>query len=189
MKNYILFIIIFILSFFVISNRLKAQCSVNIGPDKTICMGSQVKIGKDVNAYTYSWSNSATLSSATDSTPMAYPVVNTTYVVTVDFGNGCIITDDVVVTVVNSPTVTVCSNKIIAYGLVDTLWAVGSGTIGPYSYQWSPTYGLYTPNDDTTFVSPVDTTIYTVTVTDANGCTNTGEVWVTAYNCPNYPIA
>ena len=62
-----------------------------------------------------------------------------------------------------------------------TLTAQSSGT-GPYSYSWSN--GATTPSIT---VSPLSNTTYTVTVTDASGCTGTAskEVVVKNVNCNN----
>jgi gliding motility-associated-like protein len=49
----------------------------------------------------------------------------------------------------------------------------GSG----YRYAWSPT--VNNPNAPTTMTSPKQTTLYTVTVTDQNGCRDTAQVLIT----------
>ena len=171
------------------SYNIKAQCSADAGADITICNGNYVKIGKSQTAYTYSWSPSSSLSSPNDSTPFAFPIVNTTYTLTIDDGAGCTATDDIAVTVIDNPTVTVSPDINIAFGTQDTIFATAAGTLAPYSYEWSPTSGLMTPDNDSTIVIPPDTMVYTVTVTDANGCTNTGSVWVSVFNATLYPIA
>lgn len=44
------------------------------------------------------------------------------------------------------------------------------GGTAPYKYQWYPSTGLATPNDDETKATPNCTTTYTLVVTDAKGC-------------------
>jgi hypothetical protein len=60
-----------------------------------------------------------------------------------------------------------------------------SGGTAPYSYSWTPTTGL----DDATAANPKaeigSTTTYTVTVTDANGCTAGSSVVLTVPPLPN----
>jgi gliding motility-associated-like protein len=43
-----------------------------------------------------------------------------------------------------------------------------NGGSGNYSYSWTPVEGLDNPNIQNPLASPLDTTIYTVTVTDLN---------------------
>gem|GEM_PF-261172 len=69
---------------------------------------------------------------------------------------------------------TVSDDVTIASGATTTLTATGGTT-----YSWSPTTGLSDPSSATTDASPTVTTTYTVTITDAEGCTQTGEVTVT----------
>jgi gliding motility-associated-like protein len=55
----------------------------------------------------------------------------------------------------------------------------GSGTgIAPLSYSWSPSYGLNATNISNPLATPTITTIYTLTITDAIGCTVSDTVVV-----------
>ena len=74
-------------------------------------------------------------------------------------------------------------SKTISCGSTSTTinGSATSGT-GPYSYAWSPTTGLSNPNIASPTASPTSTTNYTVTVTDANGCTDTDQTTVTINN-------
>ena len=93
------------------------------------------------------------------------------------------------VTVHDNPTVDAGANQTVNYGYPDlhsataNLNAVGSGGTAPYTYAWSPAANL----DDPTSASPVATLgmtgeSYTVTVTDANGCTSSDQVTVCVNN-------
>lgn len=49
---------------------------------------------------------------------------------------------------------------------------------GGITYSWSPTEGLSDPNIGNPIAQPETSTLYTVTVTDENGCTATDDVFV-----------
>ena len=109
---------------------------------------------------TLSWSPGATLSSTTVANPTASPTTTTTYTLTAT-ANGCTSNDDVTVTVVPGPTVTV-NNATICSGQTATLTATPSATGG--TYLWSPG-GATT---QTINVSPTTTTTYTVTYSNGS---------------------
>jgi gliding motility-associated-like protein len=123
---------------------------------------------------TLSWSPGATLSSTTIANPVASPSTTTTYTLTAS-ANGCTSNDDVVVTVVPGPTVTV-NNATICSGQTAALTATPSAAGG--TYLWSPG-GATT---QTINVSPTTTTTYTVTYSNGS-CASTpasGVVTVSA---------
>ena len=109
---------------------------------------------------TLSWSPGATLSSTTIANPTASPTTTTTYTLTAT-ANGCTSNDDVTVTVVPGPTVTV-NNATICSGQTATLTATPSAAGG--TYLWSPG-GATT---QTINVSPTTTTTYTVTYSNGS---------------------
>ncbi|MFO7670824.1 MAG: T9SS type A sorting domain-containing protein [Bacteroidales bacterium] len=55
------------------------------------------------------------------------------------------------------------------------------GGTGPYIFTWIPEKGLDDPKSLTPVSSPSDTTVYTLKVTDANGCFRTDRVVVNAH--------
>jgi len=70
-------------------------------------------------------------------------------------------------------------DKYVNYGYGSncvTLTGSAAGGVGPYTYSWSPG-GTGATNQQTT-VCPTTTTTYTLTVTDANGCSRSDEVTV-----------
>lgn len=88
------------------------------------------------------------------------------YTIVVQDANGC--SDDTQATI-NEPTqpgVTVSPDTTICLAGTATLTADVQGGTGPYTYAWNP--GGST--NQTINVSPVNNTTYTVTATDANGC-------------------
>ena len=68
-------------------------------------------------------------------------------------------------------------NVIYGYGSNCTsLNGSAAGGVAPYTYSWSPTGDA--PNSSNTIVCPTDTTMYTLTVTDKNGCVRSDDVVV-----------
>jgi gliding motility-associated-like protein len=139
---------------------------VNAGPDQAICIGASATIAGS-GAATYTWNNGVTNNVAFT------PALTNTYTVTGTDANGCVNTDQVVVTVNPLPTVGAGADQTICIGASVTL----SGT-GATSYTWNNavTNGIA--------FSPVATATYTVTGTDANGCINTDQVVVTVNPLP-----
>lgn len=139
-----------------------------------VCAGNSVMI-HGYDALTYAWSPAATLSNPNIDMPMAMPAVTTTYTVTMDRGYGCLVVDSTVVTVNALPTVTASANdSTVCMG--DSVTVMGGGAT---SYAWS---GGVT--DNVAFAA-MATDTYTVTGTDANGCTNTSSVMITVNALPN----
>ncbi|HEU4717251.1 MAG TPA: gliding motility-associated C-terminal domain-containing protein, partial [Bacteroidia bacterium] len=117
--------------------------------------------------YTYSWAPSGgTAQSATG-------LQAGTYTVTTTDANGCITTQSVTVTQPTQLNVTTTPDAVCA-GSQATISASASGGTAPYAYSWQ---GGGTSATNT--VTPVSTTVYTVSITDANNCTTTGSVTVT----------
>lgn len=139
---------------------------VSAGPDQTICIGASVVLNGS-GASTYTWNNSV-------SNGVAFaPIATNTYTVTGTDVNGCINTDQVVVTVNPLPIVDAGADQAICIGASATLNGSGAST-----YTWNN--GVI----NNTAFSPVATNTYTVTGTDANGCINTDQVVITVNPLP-----
>jgi gliding motility-associated-like protein len=92
--------------------------------------------------------------------------------VTITDNIGCVSTATVVITEPNQLQANATVPGAICLGASTTLTSTPNGGTPGYSYAWSPSGG----NGSTAGVSPSATTVYTVTVTDANGCTALGSV-------------
>lgn len=139
----------------------------NAGKDTAICNGTNTTLTAS-GGMVYSWSTGETTRSITVS-----PNVTITYTVTVSSSCGTA-SDDVTVTVNPNPAANAGIDQTICFGISDTLTASGGET-----YAWST--GATTTSIN---VTPVYTTTYTVTVTDANGCFATDDVVVTVNPLP-----
>lgn len=156
--------------------------TVSAGSNQSICLGASASLGGSptasggVSPYTYSWSPSTALSSATAANPSANPTSTTNYTVTVTDNGGCVKSSSVSVTV-NSVTVSVTpASANISGGDNISLTASGAST-----YSWSPSTGLNQTTGATVIATPSTTTSYTVTGTNGNGCSATQLVVVTVY--------
>ncbi|MDX9773080.1 MAG: PKD domain-containing protein [Bacteroidales bacterium] len=132
--------------------------------------------------YTYLWDNAASLNDATMANPTAKPGVTTTYTVTVTDANGCTEQASIVVNVAPVLTVNATADDMFigtCLTSVSHLDATVTGGEAPYTYKWTPLTGLDDNNIQTPTAKPAVTTTYTVTVTDANGCTATSNVLIT----------
>ncbi len=136
----------------------------------SICSGGTATLTA-TGATTYSWSPSATLSSATGSVVTGNPTSTTIYTVVGTTGS-CSVAATTSINVIASPTLAVNSTSICA-GSSATLTASGVST-----YTWTSPVS----NSPSISVTPTGTTIYTVSG-QAAGCagtfTATGTVSVT----------
>ncbi len=147
------------------------------------CMGQPVVFtdtssGVD-GSTTYTWNFGADASSPTANTAgphnITYGSAGTkTITLTIDNGS-CSSTITETITVNPQPTITVSPDVAICEGNDTQLTASGAGL----SFVWSPATGLDDPNIANPVASPTSTTTYTVTGTDANGCSGTEQVTVT----------
>ena len=150
--------------------QASADVTVNVNPlpmadagnDVSICDGDCATLTA-TGGVSYLWSDGQTTASIN-----VCPTSTTTYTVTVTDANGCENTDEVTVTVNPLPVASAGPDAYICLGDCATLTASGG-----VDYLWS--------TGDTTqdiTVCPTDSTLYSVTVTDANGCEAADEVEV-----------
>ena len=86
--------------------------------------------------------------------------------------NGCTDTAHHSIDIVPRPVANATAgSKVLCLGTSTTLSASGGVT-----YQWSPAENLSNPKTSSPLATPTVSTTYQVAVTDANGCSDTGEV-------------
>ncbi len=139
-----------------------------ISGNNHICSGQSTTLSASGSS-SYAWSNGASTSFITVNTPGNYTV-------TVTLPNGCSSSATVNVSVGTTPTPTILGNTTFCQGQSTTLTANGG-----VSYAWS--------NGGTgNSVSVSQIGIYTVTATNAEGCTGTATVTVAVNPLPNVDI-
>lgn len=119
------------------------------------------------------------------SNPVAKPLVTTTYIVTVTDANGCQATDDITITVAPVLNVSATADDYIlstcptSQAQITSIAGGGEELAGGgYTWSWAPSTGLSATNIPNPIAKPASTTTYTVTVTDANGCTAVNTVTI-----------
>lgn len=147
------------------------------GAGLSICPGRSTNLTGTATGglqpYTYTWSNGSTGSVISVS-----PVTNTTYTVTVRDVNGCTSSAQVLVNVLAAPTPAINGSSSVCAGTEIPLTAFGGER-----YLWST--GATTA-EITALITA--TSVFTVTATDANGCTATATRTVSATSLPSAAI-
>lgn len=138
---------------------------VNLGPDTVLCNGQPIVLDAGFSSGV-TWSTNAT-------TQTISPTTSGTYSVTVEYQPGCFANDDIEVTFSTPFTVDLGNDTDICTGQTVVLDAGNPGL----SYLWSTT-------DATQTISATTTGTYTVTVTDANGCSISDDKTVTVHTLP-----
>ncbi|MBK7441607.1 MAG: T9SS type A sorting domain-containing protein [Bacteroidetes bacterium] len=169
----------------------KTQCIVDAGPDTTFCeqypietltLGSNVTVTGEA-PFSYSWScyyeflgHIYTASDFINDTTVINPSLisgidgEQLFTLTVTDATGATCSDDIIISLY--PFVNTLEVKQAYISSMDTtsLYSALLGGTFPYTYLWSPDYVLSDPTDLNTLASPDVTTVYSLLLTDANGC-------------------
>ncbi len=150
---------------------------VDLGPDVSVCSGDSITIRAttSVPGGTFIWNGVNT--GTVDSIRIA-PTATATIIVNYTVSAGCIDADTLVVNIAAAPTGAIAGNLAICTGASTTLTASGGTT-----YLWSTT-----DVTDAITVAPLVSTTYTVTVTNAGGCSDTVSATVMVTNGRANPI-
>jgi hypothetical protein len=142
--------------------------SISINGPSAACFGTVVNLIGG-GGTTYTWNTSATTSSIT-----VFATSTTTYSLNATDINGCTGSAIKIVIVNQLPTLGVSStSSLLCSGSTATLTAMGANT-----YTWSTG-----PSGSSIVISPTASTNYTVTGTDANGCTNSTMISQSVADC------
>ena len=131
--------------------------------DTGICIGNNIKLHA-TGGNRYAWSPTNTLSDSTAENPIATPLSDEQYNVTVTDLNGCVSQDSVSIIVNPLPVVTINPDRVICSGVGIELWATGG------TYEWSPTATLSCDTCSNPVASPLVNTEYKVKVSNQFGC-------------------
>ncbi len=155
---------------------VNALPNASAGNNVSICAGGQIQLSASGGA-SYQWSPSNNLSAINVANPIASPTATTTYTVTVTDANNCSASAQVTVTVNSLPAANAGSNVTVCNGGSAQLNASGG-----VNYLWNNDATLSNLNIANPIATPTATTTYTVSVTNANGCTASDTVTVSVSN-------
>ncbi len=149
-------------------------------PDKFICMGDNTMLSASatqvVLPLTFAWQPSPDLSCDNCPTPVASPTITSTYNVLITDAKGCTLRDTV--TVMVGGMLLAPKNDLICKGNSTTLDPGIITNAHPLTYIWQPAAQLSCSDCPAPYATPLSTTVYTVTVTDTNGCSKQGTALV-----------
>ncbi|MDB5117061.1 MAG: type sorting protein [Mucilaginibacter sp.] len=153
---------------------------VAVSPTQAICEGGSIQLSAS-GGVSYQWSGPGLV--ATSQNPVTInnitPAQAGNYTVVVTSPQNCSVTATAQVIVYPKVTATVSANPTICQGQSTTLNASGGTT-----YLWSPSKGLSDTTSSGPVANPLDTTTYTVRVSNANGCFDTKSVTVNVLQKP-----
>lgn len=120
--------------------------------------------------YTYLWETGQTSATVTNFTSGIHNVIITD-------ASGCETAESITISEPQQLTVSVSAAASICAGQNTQIYATASGGTPSYSYNWSasPADASLVATDQNPTVSPLVSTDYTVTITDANGCSSTSN--------------
>ncbi len=160
-----------------------APLNANTAKENPKCYGASdgsatIVVTGGTDPYNYTWNNSL-------SSPQLTQISSGEYSVTVTDANGCsiirsiLLTDPQPISIYSVQTPTTCNND---NGTI--VLTVNGGTPG-YTYHWSENYtGMHTST-----ITGLSNNTYTVTVTDANGCSESVSTNVEKILPPNLILA
>lgn len=140
--------------------RVNLNCNISIGDDQKICQGEVATFSVPADFDIFAWSNGA-------NTPTISVTLPGTYFVEAISPAGCVASDTAQLIVNELPIVDLGQDQYICFGETALLEA-GAGY---QHYQWNT-------NDTTFFILTSTEGAYSVTVTDANNCSNSDTVLV-----------
>lgn len=151
---------------------------IHLSDKNVACSNNSALLNPNVTGgvlpYTYLWSTGETTSTVTHG--------QGNYCLQITDGNGCI--EDSCINIIAPPALTlgITSTDATTNGGTDgTATAFPAGGTGPYTYSWSSTPAQFTQT-----ANNLPYGIYTVIVTDANGCTISSSVVVNEPRCAGF---
>ncbi|MCT4581274.1 MAG: gliding motility-associated C-terminal domain-containing protein [Flavobacteriales bacterium] len=152
---------------------------ISVGEDTTLCVGESIEL-QALGGTAYAWSANPTLSDPSISNPVATPIVNETYIVEGSDAYGCVNFDTVVINTQALPLVEASLDTTICYGDSIQISATGGE-----QYSWGVIGGTLALSGSNIWVTPSESSVYTVVGEDLIGCQGIDSVIVDVIPLPN----
>jgi gliding motility-associated-like protein len=173
------------------ANNLHQFCNA-LQPEFTIdaatpCVGSPIQFSSTSIVATglitsYAW-NLGDGTTSTEPTPEHTYAAPGTYNVTLTItSEGCTASETATVTVNGAPTVSLGPDVSICVG--DGVQITPTGAPANSTFSWTPATSVSNPSIANPMFTPTVTTEYTLTVTDANGCSGSDDILITVNPLP-----
>lgn len=146
------------------------------GPSETVCPGDTVLLSLMTNAE-YEWTDSSYVLETTGSTTMVAPISTTVFTAVMTNAFGCLDSTHIVVSVYDPLPLQITKDTTICFGA-----GVDLTVSGGWNYLWNDGF-----SGNSQYVTPEQTTIYTVSSTDIHDCITSVSTTVTVQ--PDYSLA
>lgn len=149
--------------------------NANAGADQNICLGAPFTL-IGTGGTTYQWTDlSGNILSNDDTLIITNPQIGTSSYILIASTSGCSDSDTITLTSFPTPIVNAGPDITILQGQNTQIGGNPTAQAGN-TVVWSPPIFLQTPTSYNPIANPDTTTTYTVTVTDANGCTASDQM-------------
>jgi len=161
------------------------SAALELSGDQDICIDEETiitasSLDPGITFFNYNWEPDSIIVSGDGTGAVTVSPQSTQYLyLTAESSNGCTLTDSILINVSNitaSSVIASASDSLVPVGSTVTLTASPSG----YSYSWTPTVNLTSPNSQVTDAIVDEETTYIVTVSDGI-CTRQDEVTVKVF--------
>ncbi len=145
-----------------------ATPNLQISNDTLICLGDQISVYVS-GANSVVWSPDLHISDINSLTPIVSPEQNAVYTAVITDINTCTATDSVFIAVQQVPEIDVTP----AYDTImvgDSIWVTTLSNQDGVNFVWTPQYEISCLNCPEPYLTPKESTRYTVTVEDSAGC-------------------
>ena len=165
------------------------QQNISAGEDRTICNGETTLLNGQFLypdqsvADSFAWTPVASLDLPTLLNPEAMPTETTTYALNI-FSENCVLTDSVIIEVVNQTEVE-ATGAIVCLGDTAQLNVIGAAD----NFTWSPAEGLSDPNIANPTVTATEDMIYTLVASLSSCQADTVEVSVVTKDLPRATLS
>jgi gliding motility-associated-like protein len=154
--------------------------------DTAICAGSSIILTTSaLEDYSYQWNQANDLSNPFIQNPIASPLATTQYTVTAKNNWGCASKASVSVSIKPLPVLNAFGDTTICSSSDVQLMVTSPGNT---MFNWQPNINLNNPAIPNPIGSPLQTTLYKVTVTGNNNCVATDSVLVQVFPKPVFSI-